>query len=103
MSWGNPKIVDWNEIEQNISPIHFVGEYDKIPELELRCRGDLIVVNNNTYMYTGEKWEELGSTINEPVWETPKSQFTYFHNCPNCGAPMKNHKCSYCGTEDYGR
>ena len=26
----------------------------------------------------------------------------YVTNCPNCGAPMTNHKCIYCGTEDYG-
>ena len=107
MGWGNPKIVDWNEITPNINsmiaPIRFIGEYDKIPELELRYRGDIVIIKDRTYMYTGEKWEELASTISEPVWEAPKPQFTYFHNCPNCGAPMKSHKCPYCGTEDYGR
>jgi hypothetical protein len=34
---------------------------------------------------------------------TKTTPVQYITNCPNCGAPMKNHKCIYCGTEDYGR
>ena len=107
MGWGNPKIVDWKEIEQNINsmvmPTHFIGVYDDFPELQLMYRGDIVIIKDRTYMYTGKEWEELVSTISEPVWEAPKPQVTYLHNCPNCGAPMHNHKCSYCGTEDYGK
>ena len=35
--------------------------------------------------------------------KTKTTPVQYITNCPNCGAPMKNHKCIYCGTEDYGR
>ena len=28
----------------------------------------------------------------------PKNK-RYLTNCPNCGAPLKSHKCEYCGSE----
>ena len=65
MGWGNPKIVDWKEIEQNINsmvmPTHFIGVYDDFPELQLMYRGDIVIIKDRTYMYTGKEWEELVS------------------------------------------
>jgi len=61
--------------------------WDYIPSYK---QGDIVMKNGKPYCYDGSKWN-------------PMTKYTdiksYIGNCPNCGAPMKNHKCEYCGTE----
>ena len=52
------------------------------------------------YVPTGERmhdWLDIGLMENRgEIEEPPKMRPT---NCTNCGAPLKNGKCAYCGTE----
>ena len=50
------------------------------------------------FIYRDGVWEWLGKLENswDEIKEPPKMRPT---NCTNCGAPLKNGKCAYCGTE----
>ena len=74
----------------------FMGEYDSNTFYDY---GAITMRNGEAWIYTGSTWECLGVSNSLETNEVKE----YVTNCPNCGAPMRNHKCMYCGTEDYGR
>ena len=90
MAWNNAKIIDWSEII-GTPAANFTGEYSATTDYNY---GDVCLRENEIWVYNSKEWFCLGE-------ENP--QLKYITNCPNCGAPMTNHKCAYCGTEDYGR
>ena len=53
------------------------------------------------YVFIGNEWTPIGYT-DIPTYSTlaafdlPKESPT---NCKNCGAPLHNGKCNYCGSE----
>ena len=68
--------------------------------------------SNEYEMFDGENWVKMIT----PTLDTPKGQVLRVSegewswgnipsneskttNCPNCGAPLHNGKCEYCGTE----
>ena len=79
-----------------ISTIYFMGEYD--PNIFYDC-GAVTLKDGEEYIFNGSTWECLSISSSLENNEVKK----YMTNCPNCGAPMHDHKCMYCGTEDYGR
>lgn len=46
---------------------------------------------NVTEIYGGWETNPIGYTYTTPLTKT---------NCVNCGAPLKNHICEYCGTNN---
>lgn len=93
--------VDWDKkmlYIKNIttSAANFVGKYDSSKYYEY---GDVCIRNGGLYIYSGFNWHSLGLE-EEAIHERT---LKYITNCPNCGAPMQNHRCAYCGTEDYGK
>lgn len=84
-------------IEDMITPAaHFMGEYD--PNIFYNY-GDIVIRYDQEWIFDGSTWECLNISSSLETNEVKE----YMTNCPNCGAPMHNHKCVYCGTEDYGR
>ena len=79
-----------------ISTIYFIGKYN--PNILYDC-GAVTLKDGKQQIFNGSTWEYLGISSSLEINEVKK----YMTNCPNCGAPMTNHKCAYCGTEDYGR
>lgn len=75
---------------------NFISEYD--PNVFYNYGSVVCTRRGEMWMFDGNDWHSLGS-----VESTRTTPVQYTTNCPNCGAPMKNHKCMYCGTEDYGR
>ena len=75
---------------------HFIGEYD--PNL-FYDYGAICTRYGEMWAFDGRNWNQI-SGLQMDVCDEVKE---YATNCPNCGTPMKNHKCVYCGTEDYGR
>ena len=78
---------------------NFMGEYDSNLFYNY---GSVCTYKGEMLMFDGNDWHTLGS-VGLHMIETKTTPVKYITNCPNCGAPMKNHKCIYCGTEDYGR
>ena len=83
---------------QDITPpaACFMGEYD--PNI-FYDYGAITMRNGENWIFNGSTWERLGMFASLEINEVKE----YVTNCPNCGAPMRSHKCMYCGTEDYGR
>ena len=75
---------------------YFMGEYDSNKSYDY---GAITLRHGEAWIFTGSTWECLGMSSSLETNEVKD----YMTNCPNCGAPMHNHKCVYCGTEDYGR
>ena len=78
---------------------HFMGEYDSNIFYNY---GSVCTRRGEIWIFDGKDWYSLGSVESDMI-ESETIPMQYITNCPNCGAPMKNHKCIYCGTEDYGR
>ena len=79
---------------------YFMGEYDS----NIRYNyGDITIRHGDAWIFDGKDWHELGISNELPSSYETAATLEYKTNCPNCGAPMTNHKCKYCGTEDYGR
>lgn len=96
MGWGNPKVIDWvDDIRALTTPaMNFVGYYDAHITYNY---GDAVVLDGIVCIYDGRgNWQELGDC---PNFSEPKHEIKQYINCPNCGAPMHNHHCDYCGTE----
>ena len=81
------------------SSFNFMGEYDSNLFYNY---GSVCTRNGEVWVFDGQAWHSLGSTESHMI-KTETKSIHYIVNCPNCGAPMKNHKCIYCGTEDYGK
>lgn len=90
--YGDGKVMEYIK-DITTSAAHFMGEYN--PNI-LYDYGAITMRNGEAWAFTGTSWECLG------IAETGIAK-EYITNCPNCGAPMHNHKCLYCGTEDYGK
>ena len=83
----------------NITPAaHFVGDYN--PNL-FYDYGAICMKHSEMWVFDGARWHQI--TDIETNIHHEKEVKNYITHCPNCGAPMQNHKCMYCGTEDYGR
>ena len=88
---------DDGELMANIKNIttpaaYFVGEYD--PNLFYEY-GAICTRYGKVWAFDGRSWNQIsGFQMNgrDEVKECAT-------NCPNCGAPLHNHKCMYCGTE----
>lgn len=96
---SNPRHIDWAEDIRNIiaPAVTFAGIYDSHINYNY---GDVCLIGESLYIFDGKRdWTELG-ICSERTNSAPKMKF--ITNCPNCGAPMQNHRCVYCGTEDYG-
>lgn len=90
--YGDGKVMGY--IKDMTTPAaHFMGEYD--PNIFYNY-GDITMRYGQVWIFDGSNWTCIEESYSEEVKE-------YVTNCPNCGAPMTNHKCAYCGTEDYGR
>ena len=94
MSWGNVKMVDWSEVTSTPAA-NFMGEYDPANDYDY---GDICLRDNEIWINNGVRDWTFITEVDQSNYIT-----NYVTNCPNCGAPMTNHKCAYCGTEDYGR
>ena len=81
-----------------ISNMHFIGDYN--PNLYYNY-GAICTRQGELWQFDGTVWHQI-TEIEDKVYSEVEI-IHYTTNCPNCGAPMKNHKCVYCGTEDYGR
>jgi len=90
------------EIMMTISDItpaaHFVGDYN--PNL-FYDYGAICMKRGEMWAFDGARWHQITDVETKTSYK--KEVKNYITNCPNCGAPMTNHKCAYCGTEDYGR
>lgn len=104
--WGHPKRNVWEDprdlcqhIKAYVGSINFIGTYDPAKHYDY---GDVCIRDGNTFIFDGRNsWTEL-ATISD-IHATTSTPMKYSSNCKNCGAPMRNHKCDYCGTEDYGK
>lgn len=81
------------------SSFNFMGEYDSNLFYNYGC---VCTYRGEVCMFDGQEWHSFGSVESHMIKTNPKI-VNYLVNCPNCGAPLQNHKCMYCGTEDYGR
>lgn len=97
--YGDGKVIGY--IEDMTTPAaHFIGEYDSNIFYDY---GAITMRHGDAWIFDGKDWHELG-IANELVSSyEATATIEYKTNCPNCGAHMINHKCKYCGTEDYGR
>ena len=73
----------------------FTGAHSELPDAG--DLGEVIIVDDTTYVWCGSKWEELGSSSG-----TEASKIKYPSNCKNCGAVLHSEICEYCGTNNYG-
>lgn len=90
--YGDGKVMGY--IRDMTTPAaHFMGEFD--PNIFYNY-GDITMRYGQVWIFDGSNWTCIEESYSEEVKE-------YVTNCPNCGAPMTNHKCAYCGTEDYRR
>ena len=89
--------MDMRYIQDITTPAaYFMGEYD--PNI-FYDYGAITIRHGENWIFNGSTWERLGMSASLETNEVKE----YVTNCPNCGAPMRSHKCMYCGTEDYGR
>lgn len=93
--YGDGKVMGY--IKDMTTPAaYFVGEYDSNLFYEY---GAICTRYGEIWAFDGHSWNQIFG-LQMDVGDEVKE---YTTNCPNCGAPMKSHKCIYCGTEDYGR
>ena len=93
--YGDGKVMGY--IKDTTTPAaYFVGEYDSNLFYEY---GAICTRYGKIWAFDGCNWNQISEFQIDMCNEVKE----YAINCPNCGAPMKNHKCIYCGTEDYGK
>lgn len=61
--------------------------------------GDIWLCEGNEYAWVGGEWLPLGKTTDDSDVSFGGEMTAKI--CTRCGAPLKGHKCEYCGTE-YG-
>ena len=89
--YGDGKVMGY--IKDMTTPAaSFMGEYD--PNL-FYDYGAICTRYGETWAFDGHNWIQISGLQNDAYDEVKK----YATNCPNCGAPLHNHKCMYCGTE----
>ena len=98
------KSMTYNEVLEDISlssfiaPMVFKGSYDNFPDMQLMHRGDIVIIDDKTYIYIDENHlEEVAALTETTILESPKVEL-HRTNCCNCGAPLSGRFCSYCGT-----
>ena len=72
-------------------------------------RGSSIYDNFIRQIQADKRFERLITTITTNTQSPARSQnqesqfvsIPRFSNCPNCGAPVNNNRCEYCGTDFY--
>ena len=87
------------------------GRY--IPDIKISVGSIRFLYDSDEYeMFDGENWVKMitptldvqeGQVLRvsegEWSWANLPSNEPKPTNCPNCGAPLHNGKCEYCGTE----
>ena len=70
--------------------LKYIGNMD---DLRTRGRtGDICTYRGTQYVWTGNQWESFSYTPNN-------SKHIKAMICTQCGAPIHNNICEYCGTE----
>lgn len=72
----------------------FCGVCQELPKIG--SIGDIWLCEDNEYAWVGSEWLPLGKIgEDKPLEDKP----LVAKICTRCGAPLKGHKCEYCGTE----
>lgn len=58
--------------------------------------GDVFLVGDDVYIFGGDTWEPMGDV---PM-ESDRRRIPVHTNCVNCGAPLSECVCEYCGTHN---
>ena len=95
--YGDGRVIGYMEditfVQNTLSPAaHFVGDYDPNRFYDY---GAVCIRHNGIWMFNGRDWYQ----ISECQTNTSNKIKRNITNCPNCGAPLHNNKCMYCGTE----
>ena len=63
--------------------------------------GDVRCYSGATYIWTGDKWEDVGEYKAKGGHEDTTNKKLRPKLCLRCGAPLHGGKCGYCDTEYY--
>jgi len=77
-----------------------VGSFEELPSIV--SPGHLMSVGDDVYLYTGDDWEKLSSTIDiAGTDDTTNAVKITARICSQCGAPVNTHRisCEYCGVK----
>lgn len=80
--------------------LKYIGSFKTEANLptDTACLGDVAVVDDIEYVFSGKDWDILGGVSTNCTYEAI-SPIVLSNNCPNCGASRSNDKkCDYCGT-----
>ena len=90
-----------SELAKDIKYI-FVGDLPDVSTAMRNCIYLAVVEDKiremHGYVVLNGMWADLGVFDSSDFEHEPKKETQT--NCKNCGAPLKNGKCEYCGTED---
>ena len=78
----------------------FKGACNSKLELPINAStGDIYAVGDDTYLYDGNNWNDIGNVINGQPKESPQKIVPRI--CSQCGAPVKSSRltCDYCGVK----
>lgn len=89
------KVVDELPTTGDSNIIYIVQNGDGYEEW-VWCEEQIRLMSDNINYFTEGEWTKIGEVIPSETQEEPKEIPT---NCKNCGAPLENGKCKYCGTE----
>lgn len=88
-----------------VTPPAAWGKHPRSGEMIISRREQSLLANENAPKFgeIGENVEETIKMITEAINGKIKAsgqmlQQEHKTNCPNCGAPLKDGKCEYCGT-----
>ena len=64
------------------------------------CNTIYITSDKRMYIYINNEWQDLGYYSENEDKSTTKETYTINRvNCKNCGAPLVDGKCQYCGSD----
>ena len=90
--YGDGKVIGYLE---DITPAaYYVGDYNPNHFYDY---GAICKRHNGLWIFNGCDWYQ----ISESQTNTSNKIKRSITNCPNCGAPLHNNKCVYCGTEGW--
>lgn len=73
---------------ENITGVlYYRGCFNDLSQIADPKIGDVVSCNNDEYIYTGDKWEEIG-VYSEPEAPSRSVNRPIKTNCPRCGAPL---------------